>query len=124
MGKGGECILVVDDDRDIRDAVVEHLCDHGCAAVGAENGRAALDKLGAMQSEQTCLILLDLMMPVMDGVTFREEQLKQAELATIPVVVLSAFDEVESMQAAGYLRKPFQLDDVLRAARRYCACDV
>jgi CheY-like chemotaxis protein len=123
MGKA-ECILVIDDDREIRETVVEHLRDHGCPAVGAANGRAALDKLGAMRNEQACLILLDLMMPVMDGVTFREEQLKQAELAAIPVVVISAFDEVLDMQAAGYLRKPFQLDDVLRAAKRYCTCDV
>ena len=59
-----DCILVVDDDRDIRETLVEFLAEHGCSVVGAANGQQALDALAKFPAR---LILLDLMMPVMDG---------------------------------------------------------
>ncbi|HEX3343312.1 MAG TPA: response regulator [Polyangiaceae bacterium] len=115
-------IIVVDDDADIRETLVEMLEDHGCSAIGAENGQVALDALERMPPDDPCLILLDVMMPVMDGRAFREEQLKRQDLAKIPVVVISAFDEIEEMKADGYLKKPVEFDDVLRAARQFCSC--
>lgn len=118
-----ECVLVVDDDKEIRESLVEVLIDHGCPARGAENGRAALEALEQMQKGHACLILLDLMMPEMDGVTFRQEQLKRTELAGIPVVVISAFDEVPAMNVSAYIKKPFQLGEVIRTAKQFCACD-
>jgi CheY-like chemotaxis protein len=122
-----ECILVVDDDKEIREILVELLEEHGCPARGAENGRAALKVLETMHGDRACLILLDLMMPVMDGQMFRHEQMKRQELAGIPVVVISAhqerMDEMTAMNVEGFLRKPLQLDDVLRTAKQFCACD-
>ncbi len=124
-----ECILVVDDDKDIRESLVEILEEHGCHAVGAANGREAMEVLrGRPHADSTCLILLDLMMPVMDGRTFREEQLKRDELAGIPVVLISAFQDAAAkagaaMNAAAVLVKPLQIKDVTSLAERFCACD-
>ncbi len=72
--------------------------DHGYAAVGAANGKDALDKLVARALEPA-LIVLDLMMPVMDGRTFRDEQLRDPDLARIPVIVVSAFREAPAVVA-------------------------
>jgi CheY-like chemotaxis protein len=116
-------VLIVDDDRDIRDSLVEVLEDHGYHAVGAGNGREALDTLRT-SSEVPCLILLDLMMPVMDGREFREEQLKNPEWTDIPVIVISAYNDVaEQARAleAEHLRKPLAMRPLIDAVRRYCA---
>src|SRR6185436_17517642 len=87
-------IFVVDDEDMIRDSIVEFLDENGYEAIGAAHGRDALDKLTA-SGPRPCLILLDLMMPVMDGQSFREQQLQTPELAAIPVVVFSAYRDVE-----------------------------
>src|SRR5690606_13804277 len=79
-------ILVVEDDQDIRESVVEILEDEGHRVSAAADGREALERLQRAQPRPD-LILLDLMMPVMNGFQFREEQLKRPELAGIPVVV-------------------------------------
>ena len=116
-------VLIVDDDRDIRDSLVEVLEDHGYHAVGAGNGREALDTLRT-SAEVPCLILLDLMMPVMDGREFREEQLKHPEWTDIPVIVISAYNDVaEQARAleAEHLRKPLGMRPLIDAVRRYCA---
>ena len=115
-------VLVVDDDRDIRDSLVEALEDHGHRAVGAANGREALDVLRT-SAEPPCLILLDLMMPVMDGREFREQQVQSPALADIPVIVISAYNDVgEQARALGvdHLRKPLAMRGLLDAVRRYC----
>lgn len=122
-------VLVVDDDADIRDTVVEALQDEGCAAVGASDGRAALAILEEPPSgRRACLILLDLMMPGMDGWSFRREQLARPSLAAIPLVVISAFHDAPmegaALGAAAVLTKPLRVDDIVGLARRYCACDV
>src|SRR5205814_8831977 len=83
-------ILVVDDDPDIRDSLREVLEDEGYDVSCVGNGREALDHLKAA-SPRPCVILLDLMMPVMDGWQFRREQKKlEPELANIPLVVITA----------------------------------
>ena len=93
-------IFVVDDEDMIRDSIVEFLDENGYEAVGAAHGRDALDKLTASEP-RPCLILLDLMMPVMDGRSFREEQLQTPELAAIPVVLFSAYrDALASLLSA------------------------
>jgi CheY-like chemotaxis protein len=116
-------ILVVEDDTDIREALLEILVHHGYAAVGAEHGRDALDKLES-NAERPAVILLDLMMPVMDGPTFRREQLRRPDLAAIPVVVISAqasLADAEGMNASARLRKPLQMAELLRVVREQCA---
>jgi len=108
----------------IRETIIEYLGDNGYDAVGAADGREALDKLEATPDVTPCLILLDLMMPVMDGRAFREHQLQKPELATIPIVVFSAYRDVAKtageLNAAGHLAKPVKLPDLLRTVQQYC----
>lgn len=115
-------VLVVEDDPDIRATLCEALEDNGYTAVGAGNGVEALAYLRGA-AERPCLILLDLMMPVMDGQTFRAEQRADAALAAIPTIVISAYRDLERYAAelaTEYLPKPVRLDTLLETARRYC----
>jgi CheY-like chemotaxis protein len=110
-------ILVVDDDALIRDMLAVALGDEGYTVEVAANGRAALDLLERWLPE---VIVLDLMMPVMDGVTFRvTQQALPSAAAEIPVIVLSAAHEVrqraERLQAAAVFAKPFDLGALLDA---------
>jgi CheY-like chemotaxis protein len=82
-------VLVVDDDRDIREALSELLEDAGYRAACAENGVQALDWMRSHPGE-TGVVLLDLMMPVMDGLTFLDHRAQDQQLAAIPVVVFTA----------------------------------
>ena len=121
-----DCVLVVDDDKEIREGLVELLEDNGCAAVGAENGLKAMEVL--MTRQDMCLIFLDLSMPVMDGSAFREEQVRREALRDIPVVLISAFSELgrhsKTLQVDGYMQKPLDAAHVLDMARRYCECSL
>lgn len=116
-------VLVVEDDLDIRESLLDALEDHGVSARGAANGRDALVLL-EKTTELPCLILLDLMMPVMDGRAFRRAQVENDRLADIPVVVLSAFSDVadsaDEFDAAAVLKKPLRVDEFLRVARSHC----
>jgi DNA-binding response OmpR family regulator len=116
-------VLVVEDDLEIRESVMEILEEHGYEPVGAQDGLEALDKLRE-PGPPPCLIILDLMLPQMDGKTFRQEQLRNPALASIPVVVISAFRDVslfaQDMQVADMLKKPFNLMDLLNVAQRHC----
>ncbi|MBS1151018.1 MAG: hypothetical protein H6Q89_2716 [Myxococcaceae bacterium] len=108
-------VLVVEDDDAIRELLVELLSDHGHEAAAAINGLDALNTAMRMVQAATPpqVILLDLMMPVMDGPSFRRQQLRIPELARIPVVVISAYrdfvDHANAMQAAAHFKKP--IDD-------------
>ncbi len=108
-------VLVVDDDFDIRDTLRELLEIEGLRVAIASTGREALQRL--RDGVRPDLILLDLMMPEMSGWEFRGEQLRDPELADIPVVILSATPDVgktaSELHAAGYVRKPFDLDQLL-----------
>jgi CheY-like chemotaxis protein len=116
-------VLIVDDDHDVREALREVLQDHGYDVLEAGNGHDALALLrdGTLAP---CLILLDIMMPVMDGWQFRAAQRNDPALAGIPVVVLSAHGHVqrasEGMDATAFLRKPVQLPPLLATVARYC----
>jgi CheY-like chemotaxis protein len=116
-------VLVVDDDEDIRESLVDFFEDHGYEAVGAVHGRDALDRLSTHEL-QPCVIILDLMMPVMDGKEFREEQLGHPDISRIPVVVISAYKDVaenaKSLNVASTLAKPLDLSTLLRAVQKYC----
>ena len=117
-------VLVVDDDEVIRETIVEFLHDNGYQALGALDGQDALSKLGT-DAEKPCLIVLDLMMPVMDGLSFRQQQLRDPELSDIPIVVVSAYkdvaDQARDLAAAAYLKKPLKLSDLLELVQEYCA---
>jgi CheY-like chemotaxis protein len=114
-------ILVVEDDVDVRDALVQVLEFEGYRVASATNGQDAIDQLRAGAAPS--LILLDLMMPVMDGRQFRVAQLGDPGLAAIPVVVLSAHSRVSEkaaeLGAAAYLRKPIEIDSLLDLVDRY-----
>jgi CheY-like chemotaxis protein len=116
-----EYILVVEDDRDLREILGDALRLEGYDVVTTEHGAAALRHLGT--GARPCLILLDLMMPVMDGWTFRKEMLKDASLAPIPVVVMTAAgaDRASEIHPDALLRKPLEIDAVLNAVQAHCA---
>ena len=111
---------MVDDDQDIRDALCELLEDEGYRAVSAANGQEALVYLNSR--EPPCVILLDLMMPVMDGWEFRRRQQSDPKFAKIPVVVITAAGKygAASIAAERVLPKPLQLELVLQALADYC----
>ena len=112
-------VLIVDDDVDIREALSDVLEDRGFAVVTAANGLDALRLIRSMALPPS-VILLDLMMPIMDGWQFRAAQLADPDLGPIPVVVLSAVNDGERVSAGAYLRKPVQLKTLLDAVNRFC----
>jgi CheY-like chemotaxis protein len=109
------CILVVDDDLDILEWTSIVLKSAGYGVLTATDGKAALDRLrdGATPS----LILLDLMMPGMNGWQFLDELHREPSLTTIPVVIVSGGSyrekEIKSLGVAGYLKKPFDASKLL-----------
>jgi len=117
-------VLVVDDDTEIRETMVELLMDEGYEAVGARDGIEALAQLRD-PDDRWGLVLLDLMMPNMDGRTFRAEQLQDPAIAPIPVVIVSAMTDVaaaaEELKVAAHMTKPASLRDLIQVVRRYCA---
>jgi CheY-like chemotaxis protein len=120
-GCGG--VLVVEDDVDILRAIVQVLQDEGIAVRAAENGRVALAMLREPSATLPCVILLDLMMPVMDGQEFRAAQLRDPALAPVPVIVLTAdgnaVEKAALMNGANALRKPVELETLLATVAPY-----
>ncbi len=115
-------IVVVDDDHEVREALGEALSEEGFETRLFESGRAALEFLRAAVDGAPSLILLDLMMPGMNGWQFREEQLRDERLREIPVVVITASRlGSESIRAREVLFKPVALADLLDAVRRNAA---
>ena len=116
MGKdrsGERLVLVVDDDPDILQTLALCLSTEGYRIVTASNGQEALE---ALQREQPAAILLDLMMPVMDGWQFVAE-LDRLHLRHAPLLILSADRAVQGhavkLKANGHLAKPFDLEELL-----------
>jgi CheY-like chemotaxis protein len=109
-------ILVIDDDPDIRDGLAEALKSGGYAVRTAVNGRDALRQL---RSRAVDVILLDLIMPAMDGWEFRKAQKREPGIANIPVVVVTA-SSADFADADAMLRKPFEESELLRVVER-CA---
>jgi CheY-like chemotaxis protein len=91
--KGSGPVLLVEDDLDIAEAILDVLMDEGYEVAHATNGLEALDLLRT--EPKPAVILLDLMMPGMDGPHFREVQLSDPQLSEIPVVVVSADRMIE-----------------------------
>ena len=109
----GRSILLVEDDELIRRAMRMVLEWEGYKVDCAGNGQEALDYLRA--GNRPSLIVLDVMMPVLDGEQFRREQARDANLASIPVIVVSAATFAESVNAARHIRKPFEVQELLEA---------
>ncbi len=111
-------VLVVDDDPDIRAALEDVLSASGYEVAVARNGQDALERLRASPFD---LVLLDLMMPVMTGWEFRDEQLRDPAVASVPVIVISAARSPAPIQASAYLPKPFDLDHLLELVDRFAS---
>jgi CheY-like chemotaxis protein len=113
-------ILIVEDDRDTREMLGRFLELEGFTVRSAENGRAALDVL---RREGACVILLDLMMPVMNGWEFRRVQASDPRLSTIPVVVVTAAgrrEQIPAIDAHAWLSKPVDFDRLLETIQPLC----
>jgi CheY-like chemotaxis protein len=113
-------ILVVEDDRDLREILGEALELEGYDVVSVEHGEAALRHLET--GARPCVILLDLMMPVMDGWTFRRQILSNESLARIPVVVMTAAGSgrASTIQSDALLHKPLDMGAVVDAVQEFC----
>jgi len=114
-------ILIVEDDGDVRAALSELLEAEGFSVEGVPDGREALTRLRTA-AVRPAVILLDLMMPGMDGWDFRSEQLRDPKLASVPVVVVSACgfsrDTIATQfRPAGYVRKPIARNELLGVIR-------
>ena len=113
-------VLIVDDEADLRDMLAEFLTLEGFETWAVANGREALDYLQSGLTPQ--LILLDLMMPVMDGWEFCRRRHADPGLSVVPVIVLSALDHAPSacIDVAAVLKKPLDFDRLLELVRFYC----
>jgi CheY-like chemotaxis protein len=113
-------VFIVEDDVDTREMLGHFLQSEGYRVETAANGKIALDRLAS--GARPALILLDLMMPVMDGWQFRREQVLDSNLADIPVIVVSAAGPGRSAQidADDYLSKPVNLDELLARVTHFC----
>jgi CheY-like chemotaxis protein len=115
--RDGPSILIIDDDSNSREALAELLADEGYVVAAAANGAEGLAYLRSGQPAH--VILLDLMMPGVDGWDFRAEQKRDAALAQIPVIVMSAAGKL--LDADYALRKPIDVDALLTLLRSICA---
>ena len=111
-------ILVVENDEDIREAIGEILLQEGYDVALAEDGQHALEKLGEVQ--RPCLLLVDLVMPKMDGWDLMAALSKNDRLATIPVVVMSATPHPKRTVNATVVKKPIDLGILLQIVREHC----
>jgi DNA-binding response OmpR family regulator len=115
-GRAVARVLIIEDDRDIRDALEAVLEAEGHEVTCAGNGREGL------ADARTCMpdiILLDLMMPVMNGWQFRAEQKRDARISEIPVIVVTAFNQVGELDVAAVILKPCDVDEVVGAVERH-----
>lgn len=118
---GERPVLVVDDDFEIRAVLAEILEDAGHPVVLAANGLEAMNALrGGLVP---AVILLDLMMPVMDGWEFCKQWRADPEISRFPVIIVSAHSRADAAAAAsgatGSLQKPIELEDLLRTVNRF-----
>ena len=105
-------VLVVDDERDIREAIAEALETEGYEVAAAANGMEALSRLREYHPD---VVLLDLMMPIMNGWQFRARQKEDPQVSEIPVIVVTAMGHEPTIDADKYIQKPFDLDELITA---------
>jgi CheY-like chemotaxis protein len=103
-------VLIVDDDRRLRETIAELLAEDGYRVVTAEHGARALERL---RGEHVCMVLLDLMMPTKSGWQVLADLVGDPELPRVPVGVISALVTETPLGTVGVLHKPFDLDRLL-----------
>lgn len=115
-------ILIVEDSLDIQESLKQLFESENYTVHIASHGQEALDFLRS-QSKHPNIILLDLMMPVMDGFEFRKIQYLDEELSKIPVLIMTADGQVEEkaakMGGVGFLKKPVDIDVILNTVYKY-----
>jgi CheY-like chemotaxis protein len=113
-------VLIVEDDADLREMMAQLVTLEGFKADAVANGKEALDYL--KRGARPDVILLDLMMPVMDGWEFRRRQREDPQFASVPVIVLSALDgsRAAGVDGVAFLKKPLDFDLLLNLVRQYC----
>jgi CheY-like chemotaxis protein len=116
-------VLIVDNELELRSSIAEFLRDEGFSVREASHGQEALDMLRS-QVQKPCLILLDYMMPILDGAGFRKIQLEDPSISSIPVVLMSAGrfsdDIVELLSLQAIVNKPIDLDVLIAIVGKHC----
>lgn len=118
---GGRCILLIEDDDDTRESLRYILESKGYVVVEAAHARHALEWLA--DNTVPCLILLDLMMPVMNGLEFLDVLRRDPRHAKTPVVLISAWPR-EAAQVSGvqgWVKKPFDLEQLFASIHGFCS---
>jgi len=114
-------VLIVEDDLDAREALSVFLEAEGYRVLEAAHGEEALAHLRA---SPVCIVLLDLMMPIMNGWDFRAEQMKDPELAKVPVVVVTADGgsrrRARELGLTDYMTKPIDFERLLQVVGQHC----
>lgn len=111
-------ILIVEDDLHIRETLQTLLELEGYSVFAACNGQEGLDLLE--QIPTPCLILLDLLMPVMNGMEFLEAKNRNDTLGSIPVCIVTGVMESKIPGTVGYMKKPVSFDALLNFVKQYC----
>jgi CheY-like chemotaxis protein len=115
-------IVIIEDDQDIRESIKDVLEAEGYAVAAFSNGKEAIEKLSACSDP--CLILLDIMMPVMNGWEFLQARKALGDtIVAIPVYIVSANatpEDVRRSNVEGYIKKPVDLDILLRIVHGHC----
>jgi len=115
--------LTVDDSKTMRDMVSFTLKNAGYEVVEAENGQLGLDQISGASFD---VIITDVNMPVMDGITFTREARKRAETKTIPILILTTEsgadikNEGRNAGATGWIVKPFNPEKLLQVVEKVC----
>lgn len=112
-------VLVVEDEQDLREMIRDALEMSGYAVVTAADGQDALEKISRIDS--LCLVILDLLMPVMNGWDFFAKMRQQAEHASVPVVVHTSAPGQAPAGVTRVIQKPMAFDRLLSVVREYCA---
>jgi len=110
-------ILIVDDDADIRDSLQDFFEDEGFAVSTAKDGVEALDRLG--QQRPPCVVILDMLMPLLNGAQLYEKMQADPRLARVPVIV-STSDPSRAPSGVLIMKKPINLGRLLRVVRHHC----
>ncbi|MHB8381704.1 MAG: response regulator [Candidatus Binataceae bacterium] len=116
-----ETVMVVEDEDQAREFLIEILNYEGFDALGFPNGAEALTYLESATAPP-CVVVLDLLMPVMNGRQLRAAMLEKKELAQIPVIVVTALDPsaARDLKPAHVLPKPVDVDQLLKMVRAHC----
>ena len=111
-------VLVVEDEEDLREMMRDALELNGYHVVTAHDGQQAFDEIARI--DELCLVILDLLMPGMNGWDFYEQMRKRSELASVPVVIHSSAPDNASAGVTRVLQKPMELSRLLSVVQEYC----